>query len=222
MNEPGAQERPRIVVGVDGSEESQNALRWAASQAGYTGATLEAVIGWQYPAFYGWAPAVPDDADYGQIAEQVMTETLDKVFGPDRPTRLVIRVAARHPVEASEGASCWSWVTADMADSPMPCSARSAPTACITRTARSRSSGRPGAGTASADARRAANLPILQTGQGGRGRSVAIPRRGRWACRRARVVVGGRISPVVDLSSMGLYRPWHEGHDRQGVPGTCP
>ena len=108
MNEPASQERPRIVVGVDGSEGSQNALRWAARQAGYTGATLEAVTGWQYPAFYGWAPAVPDDADYGQIAEQVLTETLDKVFGSDRPARLVTRVVARHPaeavVEASEGA----------------------------------------------------------------------------------------------------------------------
>ena len=108
MNEPGNEERPRIVVGVDGSEGAQNALRWAARQAQYTGATLEVVIGWQYPAFYGWAPAVPDDADYGQIAEQVLTETLDKVFGPDRPARLLTRVVARHPaealVEASEGA----------------------------------------------------------------------------------------------------------------------
>ena len=108
MNELADEERPRIVVGVDGSEGSQNALRWAARQAQYTGATLEVVIGWQYPAFYGWAPAGPDDADYGQIAEQVLTETLDKVFGPDRPERLATRVVACHPaqalVEASEGA----------------------------------------------------------------------------------------------------------------------
>jgi nucleotide-binding universal stress UspA family protein len=64
MNESGSEEHPRIVVGIDGSEGSHNALRWAARQAAYTGATVEAVIGWQYPAFYAWAPAVPDDADY--------------------------------------------------------------------------------------------------------------------------------------------------------------
>ena len=105
MNESASDERPRIVVGVDGSESSQNALRWAARQAEHTGATVEAVIGWQYPAFYGWAPAVPEDADYGQIAEQVLTETLDKVFGPDRPAWLVTRVVARHPAEALVEAS---------------------------------------------------------------------------------------------------------------------
>ena len=51
----------RIVVGVDGSESSKQALRWAARQAGFTGALLEAVTGWEYPAFYGWAAAMPDD-----------------------------------------------------------------------------------------------------------------------------------------------------------------
>ena len=118
-------------------------------------ATLEAVIGWQYPAFYGWAPAVPDDADYGQIAEQVLTETLDKVLGPDRPAWLVTRVVAvirpRPWSRRRRGLSCWWWATAGTAGSPMLCSARSAPTASITRTARSRSSGPPGTGTASAD-----------------------------------------------------------------------
>jgi nucleotide-binding universal stress UspA family protein len=108
MNGPGDDQPPRIVVGVDGSEVSKTALRWAARQAGYTGATLEAVIGWEYPAFYGWAPAVPDDVDLGGLAEHALTEAIDEVFGPERPPRLVTRVVCRHPalalVEASEGA----------------------------------------------------------------------------------------------------------------------
>jgi nucleotide-binding universal stress UspA family protein len=107
MSESGADQH-RIVVGVDGSEGSKHALRWAARQAGFTGATLEAVTGWEYPAFYGWAPALPDDVDYEDLARQGLTGTLGEVFGADAPPRLETRVIPRHPalalVEASEGA----------------------------------------------------------------------------------------------------------------------
>ena len=39
----------RIVVGVDGSEPSIRALRWAARQAESSGATLEVVTAWTFP-----------------------------------------------------------------------------------------------------------------------------------------------------------------------------
>ena len=101
-------DRHRIVVGVDGSESSKHALRWAARQAGFTGATLEAVTGWEYPAFFGFAPTVPDGIDYGELAGRALDQSIDEVFGADRPARLETRVVARHPalalVEASEGA----------------------------------------------------------------------------------------------------------------------
>ena len=32
----------------------------------------------------------------------------------------------------------------------------------------------------------------------------------------------GRISTFVDLSRRDFYGAWHESHDRQGVPRTCP
>ncbi|MGZ4543436.1 MAG: universal stress protein, partial [Mycobacteriaceae bacterium] len=54
------QKRRRIVVGVDGSAGSKAALRWAAAQAKLSGATLDAVAAWNYPASYGWAPVYPD------------------------------------------------------------------------------------------------------------------------------------------------------------------
>ena len=41
--------RPVIVAGVDGSEDSKEALRWAARQARFTGAEVHAVIAWQVP-----------------------------------------------------------------------------------------------------------------------------------------------------------------------------
>jgi nucleotide-binding universal stress UspA family protein len=44
MNGSGKDGQARIVVGVDGSEGSKHALRWAARQAKFTGATLEAII----------------------------------------------------------------------------------------------------------------------------------------------------------------------------------
>ncbi len=98
----------RIVVGVDGSDSSKHALRWAARQAGFTRATLEAVTGWEYPAFFGFAPTIPDGIDYGELAGSALTQAIDEVFGAARPPRLETLVVARHPalalVEASEGA----------------------------------------------------------------------------------------------------------------------
>ncbi len=74
---------PRIVVGVDGSIQSQQALRWAAQFAAMSGAQLEAVIAWNYPSTYGWVP--PTEWDPGTDAEKLLTATVDEVFGTSRP-----------------------------------------------------------------------------------------------------------------------------------------
>jgi nucleotide-binding universal stress UspA family protein len=50
----------RIVVGVDGSPSSVDALRWAADQAELTGAELHAITSWHLPTTYGWIPSVAD------------------------------------------------------------------------------------------------------------------------------------------------------------------
>lgn len=52
----------RIVVGIDGSEVSIDALRWAARQATITGAELKVVMAWHYPVLAGDSPVstVPD------------------------------------------------------------------------------------------------------------------------------------------------------------------
>jgi|CZKW01.1.fsa_nt_gi nucleotide-binding universal stress UspA family protein len=97
----------RIIVGIDGSEYSKEALRWAVRQAKFTGAALEAVTAWQYPlAFYGWTG--PQDFDFGAAAQQALTGALDEVLGPDRPAGLqacaVEGHAAQVLVEASAGA----------------------------------------------------------------------------------------------------------------------
>src|SRR3712207_7074016 len=43
----------RIVVGVDGSSHSEEALRWALGQARLTGQPVDAVISWRIPAVGG-------------------------------------------------------------------------------------------------------------------------------------------------------------------------
>lgn len=42
----------RIVVGVDGSTHSSEALRWALDEARLHGASLEVVMTWEYPPVY--------------------------------------------------------------------------------------------------------------------------------------------------------------------------
>jgi nucleotide-binding universal stress UspA family protein len=43
-----------IVVGVDGSPTSREALRWAIDLAAATGATVDVVGAWSHPANYEW------------------------------------------------------------------------------------------------------------------------------------------------------------------------
>jgi nucleotide-binding universal stress UspA family protein len=70
-----------IVVGVDGSPSSVQALEWAIGQAKLTGAAIEAVTAWHIPNTYG-AP-LPSGDDYGAIA----VETLDKAIADARNAR---------------------------------------------------------------------------------------------------------------------------------------
>jgi nucleotide-binding universal stress UspA family protein len=67
----------RIVTGVDGSEASRAALRWALHQAELTGAEVEAAMAWQWPNTYDWP--IPVDTDFRAWARQVLDETVAAV-----------------------------------------------------------------------------------------------------------------------------------------------
>ncbi|MGP8001156.1 MAG: universal stress protein [Streptosporangiaceae bacterium] len=95
-----AADQPRIVVGVDGSPGGMAALRWAARQAEQTGGTLDAVIGWQFPAFFGWAPVGSDEVDLAKIAGETLASAVTEVFGPQWPAWVHTEVVAGHPAEA--------------------------------------------------------------------------------------------------------------------------
>ncbi|MER5738254.1 MULTISPECIES: universal stress protein [unclassified Streptomyces] len=99
----------RIVVGVDGSEPSLKALKWAARQAALTGDALHAVIGWEYPA--SWAtlmPGVPPEFDPERLAKQILDQSLEQALTPDEAagvTRTVVGGnAAQALVDQAKGA----------------------------------------------------------------------------------------------------------------------
>lgn len=70
----------RIVVGVDGSPASLDALSWAARQAEFTGAGLEAVMSWEYPVAFGGFPAGVE-IDWPANARPALDTALDEALG---------------------------------------------------------------------------------------------------------------------------------------------
>lgn len=97
----------RIVVGVDGSSDSEKALRWGAQIASTLGARLEVVTAWEYPPSFGWAGIAPD-WNPAKDMEKVAADTVQAVFGDEPPTDLRVQVregsAARVLIESSQGA----------------------------------------------------------------------------------------------------------------------
>ena len=89
----------RILVGVDGSDESKQALRWAAEQAGYTGASLDVVTAWQVPLGFGWPAVLPEDYDPAADAKQVLDAVIEEVLGADPSVEI------RRIVEEGQAAS---------------------------------------------------------------------------------------------------------------------
>jgi nucleotide-binding universal stress UspA family protein len=88
----------RIVVGVDGSDSAQAALRWAVRQAKLTGGRVEAVSAWHYPTTVGWE-ALGVDADFEGIAREILSEALTAVDGLEPGVTVLSQVAEGYPAE---------------------------------------------------------------------------------------------------------------------------
>jgi nucleotide-binding universal stress UspA family protein len=103
---PGSSES-RIVVGVDGSEQSEQALRWATRMSLATGAQIDAVIAWHVPVGYG-GTYLPESWSPKDDARATLTRAIDAVFAGGRPAglRLLVRQgpAAKALLDASAGA----------------------------------------------------------------------------------------------------------------------
>lgn len=105
-------ETETIVVGIDGSDNSQHAIRWAIDRARRTGGRIRAVHAWHIPySAFGpgplGAPSIPGDTleDYSEglvtaILGSVETESGDVEIEPV----VVEGPAARVLIEEAQGA----------------------------------------------------------------------------------------------------------------------
>ncbi|MEV0411686.1 universal stress protein [Streptomyces sp. NPDC050448] len=101
-------ETRRVVVGVDGSPASHEALRWAVRYARLIGATVDAVAAYDLPGAVGWsAPAVDADFDEKE-AQQNLSDVIKTVLLQVGEVPLAARVLRGNPAqvlaEASVGA----------------------------------------------------------------------------------------------------------------------
>jgi nucleotide-binding universal stress UspA family protein len=98
----------RIVVGIDGSPSSLDALSWAARQADLTTSSLEIVMTWEWPSSYGWAAPVPADFDPEEDVRKALDTAVAGVRAEHPSVVIDPRVVSGHPapilVEASKGA----------------------------------------------------------------------------------------------------------------------
>jgi nucleotide-binding universal stress UspA family protein len=92
-------EKPKIVVGVDGSPESRSALRWAARIAEAIDARIEAVLVWEYVSSYGWSSLAPLSAPHSELEDQ-LAKIVTEVFDGKVPSGLTSRVFEGSPASA--------------------------------------------------------------------------------------------------------------------------
>lgn len=98
--------RPWIVVGLDGSEQSRDALRRAVHLRNGLEADIRAVVAWRYPGFYdamslsNWSPE--------EDAQRILSDAIMAVFSGQVPPWFTGAVLEGNPAELlvaeSEGA----------------------------------------------------------------------------------------------------------------------
>ncbi|GAA0516947.1 universal stress protein [Saccharopolyspora subtropica] len=90
--------RYTIVVGVDGSPSSKEALRWAAWHAGLVDGEIVAIMAWNMPMIYNWE--VPGPQDFAHSTAAALGSTLDEVLGEASAVPGRKEVAEGHPARA--------------------------------------------------------------------------------------------------------------------------
>ena len=98
-----------VVVGVDGSDGSASALRWAAALAAGNGWGLRAVMAWDLLAqHHAHGASKRFDPDYDEAAaREVLAGYVDDALGGEAVVeeRVVLDLPARALLEAAEGAA---------------------------------------------------------------------------------------------------------------------
>lgn len=88
----------RVVVGVDGSPGSIEALRWVGRIATALGATIEAVSAWQYPSNYSMPIGMTEDSVEDAYV-MILAKAVDTAFGTTTPAGLFTRVEEGFPAQ---------------------------------------------------------------------------------------------------------------------------
>ncbi|CAM03786.1 nucleotide-binding universal stress UspA family protein [Saccharopolyspora erythraea NRRL 2338] len=86
-----------IVVGIDGSPASKEALRWALWHAGLTRGSVTALMAWDTPLIYNWE--VPGLEDFAATTARYLDEVINKVGG-QTSVSVSKEVAQAHPARA--------------------------------------------------------------------------------------------------------------------------
>ncbi|WP_424210909.1 universal stress protein [Streptomyces sp. BI20] len=105
---------PLIVVGVDGSQHSRQALRWAVEHARSLGGRVHAVVGWEWNRNPFALGAAADRTSANELvtiedaAGQRLAETVEETLGAEPGVRVCRRVlqgpAAQVLIEAARDA----------------------------------------------------------------------------------------------------------------------
>ncbi|MFD7912342.1 universal stress protein [Streptomyces sp. NPDC059752] len=102
---------PLIVVGVDGSDHSKEALRWAVAQAAMTGARVHAVMAWEWnrnPFAIGPTAAETADAEAvtaEEAARRKLADTVASAVGTSPGVPVFRRVEQGSPAQVLVDAS---------------------------------------------------------------------------------------------------------------------
>ncbi len=94
-----------IVVGVDGSDTSVSALRWACRYAVQSDSSVEAVTAWEWPTSLGPAVAIPEDYDPATDADTVLHQTVDPLSREFPSVTIRPRAVEGHPAQTLVEAS---------------------------------------------------------------------------------------------------------------------
>jgi nucleotide-binding universal stress UspA family protein len=90
--------RGGVVVGVDGSEASTDALRWAVRYARMAGTTVRVVTAWYFPASYGWAPTpLIAEVDLEADARLAQKQVLEEVVATEGPVTVQTEIVQGPP-----------------------------------------------------------------------------------------------------------------------------
>lgn len=90
-----------IVVGIDGSPSSRDALLWAVHEARCRGASVTAVSAWMVPLEAYWGAPIPSSlpADLEQAATKVLAATVQDLGTDAQDVQMVPRVLEGEPAQ---------------------------------------------------------------------------------------------------------------------------